>query len=203
MYKKADKGFTLIELLVVISIIALLVGILLPSLNKARDNSKRTACRALLSGIGRAIELYRGQYNSMPYAREISTVTSAEEDLQYLKDVPISKALEEFAEERQFKCPADNGPLGDTEDSQKDRQAFNSGGYDSYFDRERTSYDYFQIYQLEKTAPEIYNHMLSHGDSRILVMNDFEPFHAPRNTFGSCNYLFGDGHVSDMVDGGN
>jgi len=198
MYQNAKKGFTLIELLVVISIIALLVGILLPSLSKARDISRRTACRALLGGIGRAIEIYKGQYNSMPWARELSTVPSFQTELQSIIDIPISKALSEFAEEKQFKCPADNGPIGD-EASKEDRESF--GNFDSYFERERTSYDYFQIWQMEYTAPEIYNHMLSHGDSKILVMNDFEPFHGIRNTDGSRNGLYGDGHVTDTVSG--
>ncbi|HNX26865.1 MAG TPA: type II secretion system protein [Phycisphaerae bacterium] len=193
------RGFTLIELLVVISIISLLTVVLLPSMNKARQISKRTACRALLSGVGRAIDIYKGQYNSLPWARELSTITSSQTDLLYLENVPISKALEEFADEKQFKCPADKGPIGDTDESKEERASF--GNYESYFERERTSYDYFQLFQMESTAPEIYKNMLSHGDSKILVMNDFEPFHGERLKSGSRNGLYGDGHVSDTVTG--
>ena len=57
------KGFTLIELLVVISIIALLVSILMPSLNRARDNAKRTVCASNMKSIGQAIMLYSSANN--------------------------------------------------------------------------------------------------------------------------------------------
>lgn len=51
-------GFTLIELLVVVSIIALLVAILLPSLNSARKSSQAAVCTAHLNGAGKAMQLW-------------------------------------------------------------------------------------------------------------------------------------------------
>ena len=55
---KGKHGFTLIELLVVISIIALLLAILLPSLSMARTHAKRVVSRSHMRQIGMALELY-------------------------------------------------------------------------------------------------------------------------------------------------
>jgi prepilin-type N-terminal cleavage/methylation domain-containing protein len=55
-------AFTLVELLVVIGIIALLIAILLPTMSKAREQSRRTACLSNLRSLGQAMFLYANAY---------------------------------------------------------------------------------------------------------------------------------------------
>jgi prepilin-type N-terminal cleavage/methylation domain-containing protein/prepilin-type processing-associated H-X9-DG protein len=64
-WRRGRRAFTLVELLVVVSIIALLISILLPSLKKAREQSKDVMCKADLRSMGQAFVMYGEKYQGV------------------------------------------------------------------------------------------------------------------------------------------
>ena len=61
---RTTRAFTLIELLTVIAIIAILAGILLPTLGKARQSAMRTKCLSNLRELSKGLQLYAQDYRS-------------------------------------------------------------------------------------------------------------------------------------------
>jgi prepilin-type N-terminal cleavage/methylation domain-containing protein/prepilin-type processing-associated H-X9-DG protein len=64
--RRRQRGFTLIELLVVISIIGVLVGLLLPAINSAREAGRRAQCQNNLKNVGLALAQFSTAKNSFP-----------------------------------------------------------------------------------------------------------------------------------------
>ncbi len=127
-------GFTLVELLAVIGIIAVLIALLLPAMNKARDAARVVQCASNLHQIGIGIVNYAGDYQSrLPqpfskikadgsyeinepqwthYARFGATTLNGNPELQHLTRTPISLGLlvsqKYVASAEVMYCPSQN-----------------------------------------------------------------------------------------------
>jgi prepilin-type N-terminal cleavage/methylation domain-containing protein len=107
IFRRRPHAFTLVELLVVIGIIAILISILLPALNRVRAAGMETACLSNLRQIGQALNLYVGESKGMlpiaPY-RDENNLAVPEHVLLYRKlyqDKPTDNG-----DRSAFRCPA-------------------------------------------------------------------------------------------------
>ena len=95
------KGFTLVELLVVIGIIALLISILLPALNRAREQAKRIKCASNLRQMGQGMAMYINEWKYYPGAYELDSGTGKPYAIW-----PTRLRLYMSGEKDPFNCPS-------------------------------------------------------------------------------------------------
>ncbi len=205
---KRTRGFTLIELLVVVAIIALLVGILTPSLAKVRTQSRRVTCATQLHQVGLAMMAYmhdsRDRMPFISYMPSLGPGPLTTDNPIWFADVlaPHLKGQKDV-----LQCP-------DDKPGATDRKAPSVGL--SYYQTERSSYGYrFRLMGLtpaefseqNPNLPEWHHHPRRPNEpdrprpkvapATIWFACDYDNFHGKEGQMGARRYVYIDGHVSD------
>src|SRR5688572_21022544 len=197
------SGFTLVELLVVIGIIALLIGILLPTLAKARESSKRPACQAQLRDVGNVFNLYLNE-NKQRIPR-VNPMPSVQPPI--VEAPSIYEVLDRYTKggRQGWRCPADR--IINLESGAP-------AGFETYFEREGGSYAYNSFFNAfafdERTGVnKVWRDALKDAEQfgnrgtkphQLVIFRDFDPFHGKAGAKNSRNYLYADFSVGEAVD---
>jgi len=178
-------GFTLIELLVVISIIAVLIGILIPTLSSSRNNARRVKCLTNLKGIGVGVALYMDTESKgllLPKVRPLNSGTNTNDPslLEVMAKytdaaIPFEQSPDDWVVADPWRCPSD---LGSGDEATNFKPLWQSSG---------TSYEYppgglmlaaegFFISNAQFAVSKAYESF----QPSLAVLNDADDWHHPR-----------------------
>lgn len=103
MVTRPKRGFTVVELLVVIAIIGVLVALLMPAVQMAREAARRTQCQNNLSQCGKAIQLYATSKGQLPASRTVIPIGPTQQQHVMTWVYPVLPELEQSAVHAQLR----------------------------------------------------------------------------------------------------
>jgi prepilin-type N-terminal cleavage/methylation domain-containing protein/prepilin-type processing-associated H-X9-DG protein len=129
--RRERGGFTLVELLVVIAIIGVLVALLLPAIQAAREAARRAQCLDNLKNIAIGCANHESAKGKMPYGRKFDywdTYTWVQSILPYIEQQAVYNLYWTLPNEKDLPSgpPTTNGPIGPIGDDARLRQARHS-----------------------------------------------------------------------------